>query len=89
MGNLVNGCVILVCMLMFGQAGSVLTSDGSRGVIMVQFAVAAAVSLFMTVWRYTKLKESKVRRSSTLSRSRAANSTKCTRSAPSLSFRQG
>lgn len=40
---------------------SKLTAYGSRAVIMLQFAVAAAVSLFMAVWRWTKLKESKVR----------------------------
>jgi hypothetical protein len=43
---------------------SKLTAHGSRAVIMLQFAVAAAVSLFMAVWRWTKLKESKVRSAS-------------------------
>lgn len=60
MGNLVNGCVILICMAMFGLTGAKLDPIGSRNVIMIQFAVGAAVSLFMVVWRYFKLKESKV-----------------------------
>lgn len=60
MGNFVNGCVILICMSMFRQFGHKLDAIPSRDIIMIQFAVAAAVSVFMTVWRYTKLKESKV-----------------------------
>jgi hypothetical protein len=141
MGNLVNGCVILIVMAMLGQTGHVLDPTASRNIIIIQvgvdwngrsmgwsgvlrgllsgvcacaddslrvrargcasaaapkrrsrespaerragaaapplgpaphhrlfrvalvtqFAVAAAVSVFMTVWRYTKLKESKAR----------------------------
>jgi hypothetical protein len=61
MGNLVNGCVILICMIIFGQAGKHLDPTGSRNVVVVQFAVGAAVALFMAVWRFTRLKESKVR----------------------------
>lgn len=60
MGSLVNGCVILLCMAMLGLTGSVLDPDNSRTVVMLQFAVGAAVSLFMVAWRYFKLKESKV-----------------------------
>eukprot|EP00877_Chromochloris_zofingiensis_P002903 jgi/Chrzof1/12613/Cz07g01060.t1 len=60
MGNLVNGCVILIAMVMFGQTGNRLTADGSRGVLTVQFAVGCAVTVIMVLWRYTKLKESKV-----------------------------
>lgn len=60
MGNLVNGCVILICMAMFGMYGSTLDPTASRNVIMIQFAVGAAVSLFMVLWRWLKLKESKV-----------------------------
>jgi Na+/melibiose symporter-like transporter len=58
-GNLVNGCVILICMLIFGQTGT-LTPKGSQGVLSLQFAFGAAISLFMVVWRYTKLEESGV-----------------------------
>lgn len=61
MGNLVNACVIIVCLAIFGQAGKYLDPIGSRNVIIVQFAVGAAVALFMAVWRFTRLKESKVR----------------------------
>jgi len=60
MGSLVNGCVILICMAMLGLTGSVLDPGNSRTVVMLQFAVGAAVSLFMVAWRYFKLKESKV-----------------------------
>lgn len=61
MGSLVNVCVILICMAMFGQTGAELTVEGSRNVMTVQFAVGAAIGLFLFVYRYTKLKESKVR----------------------------
>ena len=60
MGSLVNGCVILICMAMLGLTGSKLDSRTSRNVLMMQFAVGAAVSLAMVLWRYSKLKESKV-----------------------------
>lgn len=63
MGNLVNGCVILICMAMFGLTGPTLDPIGSRNVMMIQFAVGAAVSVFMVLWRYFKLKESAVSRS--------------------------
>jgi hypothetical protein len=48
-------------MAMLGLTGSKLDSRGSRNVLMMQFAVGAAVSLGMVLWRYFKLKESKVR----------------------------
>lgn len=38
-GNLVNGCVILVAMAMFGQTGRTLDPNGSRNVMIVNFAV--------------------------------------------------
>ena len=60
MGNLVNGCVILICMGMFNMTGSVLDPTDSRNVVMIQFAVGAAVSVFMVMWRWWKLQESKV-----------------------------
>ena len=60
MGNLVNGCVILICMIMFAQSGQQLDAKGSRAVVMLQFAVGAGITIFMTLWRYTRLKESKV-----------------------------
>jgi hypothetical protein len=59
-GNLVNGCVILVCMAIFGLTGSKLDPIGSRNVIIVQFAVGSAVAAFMVFWRWFKLKESRV-----------------------------
>ncbi|KAI8468145.1 MAG: major facilitator superfamily domain-containing protein [Monoraphidium minutum] len=60
MGNFVNGCVILIFMAILGQTGKTLDALASRNIIMLQFAVACAVSVFMTVWRWTKLKESAV-----------------------------
>jgi hypothetical protein len=78
MGNLVNGCVILICMLIFGQAGKHLDPTGSRNVIVVQFAVGAAVALFMAVWRFTRLKESKVSVWGAIL-ARGLGSTRCTR----------
>lgn len=59
MGNFVNCCVILICMVMFGQTGT-LTPQGSRDVMIVQFAVGAAVTVFLTLYRWLRLKESKV-----------------------------
>jgi hypothetical protein len=61
MGNFVNGCVILMLMAWFGMTGAVLDPIASRNVVMIQFAVAAAVSMFMVLWRWFKLKESEVR----------------------------
>lgn len=60
MGTFVNGCVILIAMAIFGQTGSRLSVLGSRNVIILQFAVGAAVAVLMVLWRYTKLRESKV-----------------------------
>ncbi|KIY93363.1 proton/phosphate symporter [Monoraphidium neglectum] len=60
MGNLVNGCVILIFMVIFAQTGKSLEPTPSRNIIMLQFAAAAAVSVFMVLWRYLKLKESEV-----------------------------
>ncbi|KAI8465659.1 MAG: major facilitator superfamily domain-containing protein [Monoraphidium minutum] len=67
MGNLVNVCVLLMLMAMMGQTGPQLDATASRNIIILQaialkcpFAVAAAVTLFMTGWRYTRLKESEV-----------------------------
>ncbi|GBF98449.1 proton phosphate symporter [Raphidocelis subcapitata] len=60
MGNFINTIVILLLMLMLGQTGKQLEALASRNIIIIQFAVAAAVSVFMTVWRFTRLKESKV-----------------------------
>jgi hypothetical protein len=60
MGNFVNGCVILILMAWFGMTGATLDPIASRNVVMIQFAVAAAVSLFMVLWRWFKLKESEV-----------------------------
>lgn len=60
MGSLVNGAVILTCMAMLGLTGSKLDARRSRSVLMLQFAVGAAVSLGMVLWRFLKLKESKV-----------------------------
>jgi hypothetical protein len=60
MGSLVNGCVILLFMAMLGLTGSVLDATASRNVVMLQFAVGAAVSVAMVAWRWLKLKESKV-----------------------------
>jgi hypothetical protein len=59
-GNFVNGCVILIFMVFFAQTGPKLDGTASRNIIMLQFAVAAAVSVFMTLWRYFRLKESEV-----------------------------
>ena len=59
-GNFVNGCVILILMAIWGQTGKALEARASRAIISVQFAVAAAVSVFMTLWRYLRLKESAV-----------------------------
>lgn len=61
MGNLVNACVVIICLAIFGQTGKHLDPIGSRNVIIVQFAMGAAVALFMAVWRFTRLKESKVK----------------------------
>jgi Sugar (and other) transporter len=60
MGNLVNGCVILILMAMFGLTGHDLDPTAARNVLIIQFAVGAAVSVFMVVWRYFKLEESTV-----------------------------
>jgi MFS family permease len=60
MGNFVNGCIILIFMAIFGMTGSTLDRTASRNVLMIQFAVGAAVSVFMVLWRYFKLQESKV-----------------------------
>jgi uncharacterized membrane protein len=60
MGNLVNGCVILICMAMFGLTDHDLDPKRSRDTIIIQFAVGAAVSVLMVLWRYFKLKVSKV-----------------------------
>lgn len=60
MGNFVNGCVILIFMAIFGMTGTTLDRTASRNVLMIQFAVGAAVSVFMVIWRYLKLQESKV-----------------------------
>jgi hypothetical protein len=60
MGNFINGCVILIFMVIFAQTGPKLDGTASRNIIMLQFAVAAAVSVFMTLWRWFKLKESEV-----------------------------
>jgi hypothetical protein len=73
MGNFVNGCVILILMAWFGMTGTTLDPIASRNVVMIQFAVAAAVSVFMVLWRWFKLKESEVivkHSSSSSSRSR-------------------
>eukprot|EP00878_Enallax_costatus_P009440 GHUV01009865.1.p3 GENE.GHUV01009865.1~~GHUV01009865.1.p3 ORF type:complete len:161 (+),score=55.11 GHUV01009865.1:595-1077(+) len=60
MGNFVNGCVIIIFMAIFGMTGPKLDKTASRNVLMIQFAVGAAVSVFLVLWRYFKLQESKV-----------------------------
>jgi hypothetical protein len=55
MNKNINMCVML-CL-----AGPDLDATHSRNVIMIQFAVGAAVSVFMVGWRWWKLQESKVR----------------------------
>ncbi|WIA41970.1 hypothetical protein OEZ86_009273 [Tetradesmus obliquus] len=60
MGNFVNGCVILIMMAWFGMTGPTLDPTKARDVISIQFAVGAAVSVFMVLWRWFKLKESEV-----------------------------
>jgi hypothetical protein len=60
MGNFVNGCVILIMMAWFGMTGPSLDATKARDVISIQFAVGAAVSVFMVLWRWFKLKESEV-----------------------------
>eukprot|EP00882_Tetradesmus_deserticola_P031481 GHRQ01035603.1.p1 GENE.GHRQ01035603.1~~GHRQ01035603.1.p1 ORF type:complete len:235 (+),score=92.87 GHRQ01035603.1:189-893(+) len=60
MGNFVNGCVILILMAWFGMTGATLEPNASRDVVMIQFAVAAAVLVFVVLWRWLKLKESAV-----------------------------
>lgn len=62
MGNFVNGCVILIVMSFYNMTGPTLDPIKSRNTIMIQFAVGAAVSVFLVLWRYFKLQESKVRR---------------------------
>lgn len=47
-------------MVIFGQTGETLDPKASKGIIMSQFAVGAAVSVLMVLWRFTKLKESAV-----------------------------
>ena len=60
MGNFINGCVILLLMVFWHQTGPKLDANPSKYIISTQFAVAAAVSVFMTLWRFLKLKESAV-----------------------------
>jgi hypothetical protein len=60
MGNFVNGCVILIMMAWFGMTGPTLDATKARDVVSIQFAVGAAVSVFMVLWRWFKLKESEV-----------------------------
>jgi hypothetical protein len=60
MGSLVNGCVILILMALLQLTGPDLDPTASRHVVMLQFAVGAAVSLAMVGYRFLKLKESKV-----------------------------
>lgn len=55
MNKNINMCVMLC------PAGPDLDATHSRNVIMIQFAVGAAVSVFMVGWRWWKLQESKVR----------------------------
>jgi hypothetical protein len=50
-----------VLLLPHVPAGSKLDATHSRNVIMIQFGVGAAVSVFMVLWRWWKLQESKVR----------------------------
>jgi hypothetical protein len=69
MGNFVNGCVILIMMAWFGMTGPTLDATKARDVISIQFAVGAAVSVFMVLWRWLKLKESEVRMAHTSSSS--------------------
>lgn len=59
-GNFVNGCVILIVMSFYNLTGPTLDPIASRNTIMIQFAVGAAVSVFLVLWRFFKLKESKV-----------------------------
>lgn len=47
-------------MAMLGLTSSTLDPTKSRNVVIIQFAVGAAVSLFMAGWRFLRLKESKV-----------------------------
>lgn len=60
MGNFVNGCVILTVMAIYNLTGPTLDPIGSRNTIMIQFAVGAAVATFMVLYRFFRLKESKV-----------------------------
>jgi hypothetical protein len=55
MNRNINMCVMLC------PAGPDLDATHSRNVVMIQFAVGAAVSVFMVMWRWWKLQESKVR----------------------------
>ena len=66
MGNFVNGCVILIVMAIYNLTGPNLDPIDSRNTIMIQFAVGAAVSVFLVLWRYFRLKESEVRSASCL-----------------------
>ena len=50
-GNLANGLVLLACMAMFGQTGPELTPLGAQQCLAVMYAVAAAVSGAMLLYR--------------------------------------
>jgi hypothetical protein len=59
-GNLANACAILALMAAHGQFYANVDARAARAIIAIQFALAAAVSVFMFAWRAFKLQESEV-----------------------------
>mmetsp|Transcript_12364 Transcript_12364/g.26712 ORF Transcript_12364/g.26712 Transcript_12364/m.26712 type:complete len:579 (-) Transcript_12364:1179-2915(-) len=60
MGNFVNGIVILLSMIFFGQTGATLDADGSKNVLALTYGFGAVACLVMVVYRAIYLDESKL-----------------------------
>ncbi|KAG1670185.1 hypothetical protein FOA52_014961 [Chlamydomonas sp. UWO 241] len=60
LGNLTNSCVILLCMLVFGQTSGTVTEHGAKNVIALMYGVGAVTCLVMVWYRFSYLEESEL-----------------------------
>eukprot|EP00798_Chlamydomonas_sp_ICE-L_P017379 gene17379-23681_t len=60
MGNLVNTCVILISMAIFGETGAKLSEAGSKNVLTLSYGFGAVACLVMVLYRNIYLKESEM-----------------------------
>ena len=60
LGNLCNGCVILIAMTIYGETGASLSSTGSARVLFIMYGVVCVVLVLATLFRTLVMEESEL-----------------------------